>query len=61
MSRLYFKQNEILVLNAMCELVQDNIENEKKINISAFTIAKRCGISYNAVRRNIKRLMELKK
>lgn len=64
MTRLYFNQTEITFLKTVCELLDNNIEknNIKKqqyININAFTIAKKCGISYNSVRKNIKKIMEL--
>lgn len=64
MTRLYFNQKEIIFLKTVCELLDDNIEKnnikkEQYINISAFAIAKKCGISYNSVRKNIRKIMEL--
>ena len=64
MTRLYFNQKEIIFLKTVCELLDNNIEKnnikkEQYININAFTIAKKCGISYNSVRKNIKKIMEL--
>lgn len=64
MTRLYFNQKELIFLKTVCELLDNNIEKnnikkEQYININAFTIAKKCGISYNSVRKNIKKIMEL--
>ena len=64
MTRLYFNQKEIIFLKTVCELLDNNIEKnnikkEQYINISAFTISKKCGISYNTVRKNIRKIMEL--
>ena len=64
MTRFYFNQNEIIFLKTVCELLEsnihkNNIKKEQYININAFTISKKCGISYNSIRKNIKKIMEL--
>ena len=64
MTRLYFNQTEITFLKTVWELLDNNIEKnnikkEQYININAFTISKKCGISYNSVRKNIKKMMEI--
>lgn len=64
MIRLYFKENEIIFLKTICKLLENNIDknnlrNEQKINVNAFTIAKKSGISYDTVRKNIRKIMEL--
>lgn len=56
MTRLYFKQNEILFFNALINMVENNINNENKINITAFTIAKETGLTYRTVRNKLKQL-----
>ena len=56
MTRLYFKQNEILFFNALINMVENNINNENKINITAFTIAKQTGLTYRTVRNKLKQL-----
>lgn len=56
MTRLYFKQNEILFFNALINMVENNINNENKINITAFTIAKESGLTYRTVRNKLKQL-----
>lgn len=56
MTRLYFKQNEILFFNALINMVENNINNENKINITAFTIAKETGLAYRTVRNKLKQL-----
>lgn len=64
MIRLYFKENEIIFLKTICKLLENNIDknnlrNEQKVNVNAFTIAKKSGISYDTVRKNIRKIMEL--
>ncbi len=59
MNRLYFTNYEVKFLKTVCYLIDENIKNKKKINISAFQIAKKSGISYNTVRNNIKKILEL--
>ena len=56
MTRLYFKQNEIIFFNALINMVENNINNENKINITAFTIAKETGLTYRTVRNKLKQL-----
>lgn len=56
MTRLYFKQNEILFFNALINMLENNINNENKINITAFTIAKETGLTYRTVRNKLKQL-----
>lgn len=56
MTRLYFKQNEILFFNVLINMVENNINNENKINITAFTIAKETGLTYRTVRNKLKQL-----
>ena len=56
MTRLYFKQNEIIFFNALIKMVENNINNENKINITAFTIAKETGLTYRTVRNKLKQL-----
>lgn len=64
MNRFYFKQNEIIFLKTVCEMLENNlninhIKNDNQININAMTIAIKSGISYPTVRKNIKKIMEL--
>jgi hypothetical protein len=59
MDRYYFKTNEITILKKLCELVECNIINENKINITAFTIAKETGLSYPTVRNKLKKIKEI--
>lgn len=59
MDRYYFKTNEITIIKKLCELVEFNITNDNKINITAFTIAKELGLPYNTIRNKLKKLKDL--
>ena len=55
---IYFKDNEIAFLKTICLMLDDNVKGESK-NITAYTIAKNSGVSYNTVRKNIKKIKDL--
>lgn len=56
---LYLKQNEIIFLKTVCTMLEDNINNDSKSNISVYQIAKKSGVSYNTIRKNINKIIGL--
>lgn len=59
MREITLKKNEICFLKSVCDLIENNINSENKISINAFQISKDLGITYNGVRKIIKRLKEI--
>ena len=56
---LYLKQNEIIFLKTLCIMLEDNIRNDSKSNISVYQIAKKSGVSYKTIRKNINKIIGL--
>ena len=56
---LYLKQNEIIFLKTVCTMLEDNINNDSKSNISVYQISKKSGVSYNTIRKNINKIIGL--
>ncbi len=56
---LYLKQNEIIFLKTLCMMLEDNITNDSKNKINAYQIAKKSGVSYNTIRKNINKIIGL--
>ncbi len=56
---LYLKQNEIIFLKTVCTMLEDNIINDSKSNISVYQIAKKSGVSYKTIRKNINKIIGL--
>ena len=56
---IYLKQNEIIFLKTVCEMLEDNIINDSKSKINAYQIAKKSGVSYNTIRKNINKIIGL--
>lgn len=56
---LYLKQNEIIFLKTVCMMLDNNITNDSKSNITAYQIAKKSGVSYNTIRKNINKIIGL--
>jgi hypothetical protein len=56
---LYLKQNEIIFLKTVCTMLEDNINNDSKSNISVYQIAKKSGVSYKTIRKNINKIIGL--
>ena len=59
MLRIYITENELNLIKSVCRLIEINIENDVKKNISCYQIAKDIGISYNTVRKSINKIKEL--
>ena len=59
MLRIYITENELNLIKSVCRLIEINIENDEKKNISCYQIAKDIGISYNTVRKSINKIKEL--
>lgn len=59
MHKIYLKQNEITFLKSVCGLIDENVLLENKRNVSAFQISQNSGISYNTVRKIIKKIKDL--
>ena len=59
MTRIYLKDNELKTLKAVCNMLEENISNDDKTMITASALAKNLGVSYNTVRKNIKKLKDL--
>lgn len=59
MNRFYFKHNEIQILKTVCNMLDHNSQNENKVNITAFTIAKETGLDYHTVRNKLKKIKDL--
>ena len=59
MLRIYITENELNLIKSVCRLIEINIENDDKKNISCYQIAKEVGISYNTVRKSINKIKEL--
>lgn len=55
---IYFNVKEIVFLKTICLMLDDNVKGENK-NITAYTIAKNSGVSYNTVRKNINKIIGL--
>ncbi len=59
MLRIYITENELNLIRSVCKLIELNILNDDKKNISCYQIAKDIGISYNTVRKSINKIKEL--
>lgn len=57
--QLYLKQNEITFLKTVCSMLEENIYNDSKNKISAYQIAKKSGVSYKTIRKNINKIIGL--
>lgn len=55
---IYFNRKEIVFLKTICSMLDDKVRGQDK-NITAYTIAKNSGVSYNTVRKNINKIIGL--
>lgn len=56
---IYFNVKEIAFLKTVCFMLEDNIINDSKSKINVYQIAKKSGVSYNTVRKNINKIIGL--
>lgn len=56
---IYLKHNEIAFLKTICAMLEDNIINDSKSKINVYQIAKKSGVSYNTIRKNINKIIGL--